>query len=74
MSHPDVPTFPSNTGVEPSDSKARNHAAVPLCAIVICAIAFAVNTPLDAAPNAVALKRNVASRFCEVTAVSGFDG
>ena len=49
-----VPTLPSNNFVVPSVFRTRNHDAVPVLPAVPEVIEFAVMTPAEDAPNAVA--------------------
>lgn len=68
-----VPTVPSSTAV-PSDFVALKNDAVPVATATPDVIAFAVNTPADAAGNAVALNVNVTSSVLPDKAVSPVAG
>ena len=74
VSTPVTPTLPSATTVMPSALYIRNHVAVPVATAVPAVMAFAVSTPLDGAPNAVAPNVSVASSVLPLSAVSAVAG
>tara|TARA_R110000765_G_C18788222_1_gene592227 strand:- start:422 stop:706 length:285 start_codon:yes stop_codon:yes gene_type:complete len=75
ISADDVPTVPSNTTVEPSDLRVRNHVAVPVALALESAVtAPAVETPFDDDPNAVDANRNSAKRVFPERPVFAVDG